>query len=550
MKTIYFIDNESIKRTAKAIQKTNPTFKHTVILDDLAKILGYSSYNQYEHYLTNAILSKDNSLKSLKPLTKLNSVELLILQDKFIDDLKIVGYSVDELYFIKKIIDNQTQGFIEHSHLNLISYMFYLLFIFKPENNKESFIDFSFRNSNLANVIKLVMNEYETIDIEPIKILIQKLNSSPDYSLDDELFSEFESLRKHLKTRGIYYYIKSIVDDFDYDEGYLTKLIFEGYSVEKIEHYINIRIKQQQLISNEEIPVFFKNDKQITLQNYYPFIRESVTEEQPFIFGRHVDQLPFFATPEQMHSNISVLGVPGSGKGAFIHSLMFQLMMNNRGFCLMNPLGHFYSANHIKKMATLLNKKNDVFIFNTDHNTKLIASSINNDKIVYTSFDTRDDARRMVDDSRLGSKRFEQIVTDLTEYFFTAKFRNKKIPFYIIIEEAHNLMHINVNTVNMIKKLNTLNIFFIFDHQIHEDYINDICETTLVSNSSFFLFQNARNFEFKQLMINLYKNDNLLGTTGPSKKLPPVFSIIQNGVHVGQFITEIDEELYDSIQKP
>ena len=215
----------------------------------------------------------------------------------------------------------------------------------------------------------------------------------------------------------------------------------------------------------------------------------------------------------------------------------------------MNPLGQVYSSNHIKKMATLLNKKNDVFIFNNDHNTKLIASSINNDKIVFTSFDTRDDARRKVDTLRLGSNRFEQILIALTEQFFTSKFRNKKIPFYIIIEEAHNLMNINENTANMIKKLNELNIFFVFDHQLHEDYINDICETTLVSNSSFFLFQNAHNFEFKQLMTNLYKNDKLIGTTGPSKKLPPVFSIIQNGVHVGQFITEIDEELYDSIQK-
>lgn len=50
-------------------------------------------------------------------------------------------------------------------------------------------------------------------------------------------------------------------------------------------------------------------------------------------------------------------------------------------------------------------------------------------------------------------------------------------------------MNINENTANMIKKLNELNIFFVFDHQLHEDYINDICETTLVSNSSFSCFK-------------------------------------------------------------
>lgn len=56
MNTIYFIDNESIKRTAKSIQKQNQTIKYTVILDDLSKLLGYNSYNHYEHYLTNLML--------------------------------------------------------------------------------------------------------------------------------------------------------------------------------------------------------------------------------------------------------------------------------------------------------------------------------------------------------------------------------------------------------------------------------------------------------------------------------------------------------------
>lgn len=549
MKTIYFIDNESIKRTAKAIQKTNPTFKHTVILDDLAKLLGYTSYNQYEHYLTNAILSKDNSLSSLKVLTKINSISLLLLSDRFIKELTVQGYSVDSLYFINKILDNQRQGFLDHSFLDLNSYIYYLPFVFKSHLAISYFDNLQMYDRNLQAIINTVIDEYKIMDMEAIENLINRMKTSPDYSDDMELCNEFSKFSRDLKTRGIYYYIKSIIEDFDYDEGYLTKLIFEGHSVEKIEHHINIRIQQQKLVNNEEIPVFFKTDKYVTLQNYYPFIRNSVTEANPFIFGRHVDQSPFFATDEQLHSNISVLGVPGTGKGVFIHSFMFQLMMNNRGFCVMNPFGETYSTTYIKNMATLLNKKDDLFVFNTDASTKLIASSIHNDKIVYTTFDTRDDARRRVDTLKLGSMRFEQIVTALTEYFFTAKFRNKKIPFYIIVEEAHNLMNINENTANMIKKLNALNIFFVFDHQIHEDYINDLCDVTLVTNSSFFLFKNAQNFEFKKLMINLYEQDQLIGTTGPSKKLPPVFSIIQKGVHVGQFITEIDEELYENIQK-
>lgn len=547
MKTIYFIDNESIKRTAKAIQKTNPTFKYTVILDDLAKLLGYTSYNQYEHYLTNAMLSHSSTLSELKALTKIDSIKLALLNNEFVESLNSIGYVIDNLYFMNKIIENQKQGFLDYSYLNLRSYLYYLPFVFYPVSKITS-VDVSKINSfHFQDIVQMLMNEYKSINLNDINDIIQKLKKSPDYSADVDLYNQFNNLNKHLKTRGIYYYIKSIIEDFEYDEGLLTKLIFDGNSPEKIEHLLNLKLNN---FYHMDVPVFYKEDNKNYTQNYFPFIKESISENNPFIFGRHVDKSPYFATNEQLHSNISVLGVPGSGKGAFIHSLMFQLMMNNRGFCLMNPLGHVYSANHIKRMATLLNKKNDVFIFNTDHNTKLIASSINNDKIIYTTFDTRDDARRKVDTLKLGSNRFEQILIALTEQFFNSKFRNKKIPFYIIIEDAHNLMNINENTANMIKKLNELNIFFIFDHQIHEDYINDICETTLVSNSSFFLFQNAHNFEFKQLMTNLYKNDKLIGTTGPSKKHPPVFSIIEKCIHVGQFITEIDEELYDSIQKP
>ena len=107
MKTIYFIDNESIKRTAKAIQKTNPTLKYTIILDDLAKLLGYTSYNQYEHYLTNAILSHSSTLSELKALTKIDSIKLALLNNEFVESLNSIGYVIDDLYFMNKIIENQ-----------------------------------------------------------------------------------------------------------------------------------------------------------------------------------------------------------------------------------------------------------------------------------------------------------------------------------------------------------------------------------------------------------------------------------------------------------
>lgn len=551
MKTIYFIDNESIKRTAKAIQKTNPTFKHTVILDDLATVLGYKSYNQYEHYLTNAMLSQKNNLNTLKALTKIDALSLLKLSKKFIEELGQLGYSVDNLYFINKIIENQRQGYLEHPHLDLRSYVYYLPFVFQPldtiDSNGISLINYG----HFHNILQIIIDEYNKFGFDNILNLVNDIKLVDDYSTDPLLVERFESLSRDLKTRGIYYYIKSIIEDFEYDEGYLTKLILDGFSIEKIAHYLNIEIdkerKNTMYYTPKEITVFYKANKHTVLHEYFPFIKASVTANNPFVLGRNIDKTPFFATFENLHSNISLLGVPGSGKGAFLYSFMFQLMMNNRGFCVINPIDESYLSKFCVHMSNSLNKKNDIFFFNEYAPTKSISSAIHNDKFLFVNCAKLSDARLKIDIHENGLKRFEKIITDMTDYFFTSKFRNKKIPYYIFVDDSQYLRDITPNIVKMIKKLNDLNIFFIFDNQVHEDYINDLCKVTLVSNSCLQWFKNSKNFEFGQLMKSLEQNKDIIGKVGPSKKHPPVFSIVQKGEYVGQFITEIDDELLSAL---
>jgi len=550
MKTIYFIDNESIKRTAKAIQKTNPTFKYTIILDDIATVLGYKSYNQYEHYLTNAMLSQKNNLNTLKPLTKIDTLSLLKLSSKFINELNQLGYSIDNLYFINKIVDNQRQGYLEHTHLDLRSYVYYLPFVFKSLNDISDDI-VNIRCGSLQNIIKVVIDEYNKFGLNTILNLLNDIKSVDDYSTDPLLLERFESLSRDLKTRGIYYYIKSIIEDFEYDEGYLTKLIISGYSVEKIEHHLNIEMNKERkeavYYKPKEIPVFYKTDKHAMLHTYFPFIRESITESSPFIWGRNIDKTPFFANLEQMRSNISLLAVPGAGKGSFLYSFMFQLMMNNRGFCVINPIDESYLSKFSVYMANALNKNNDIFFFNEYAATKSISSAVHNDKFLFVNCAKRSDAFLKVDIQENGMKRFEQIITDMTDYFFTAKFRNKKIPYYIFVDDSQHLRDITPNMEKMIKKLNDLNIFFIFDNQVHENYINNLCDVTIVSNSSLKWFTKSDNFEFSQLMKSFEQNKEFIGKGGPSKDLPPVFSIVQKGEYIGQFITEIDEDLLSNL---
>jgi hypothetical protein len=547
MKTIYFIDNESIKRTAKAIQKTNPTFKYTVILDDLSKILGYSSYNQYEHYLTNIMLSNSSGLDKIKALTKINSIELVLLKRKFLQELSEKSYSVDTLHFVDKIISNQQQGFLEHSYLDLKSYVYYLPFVFK-DIDRINFADSNLINSHeLQDIIKIVMDYYQSIDISAVKSLVEQFKSNPDCVDDSNFCSQYNSYNTNLKTRGIYYYIKSVIEDFDYDEAILTKLILNGDSVEKIEHELNYRIDK---INDIQIPVFFKKDKQSFVNDYFPFIQSSISENKPLIFGKHVDKTPFFAEIDYLRSNISLLGVPGTGKGSFLYTFIFQLLMNNRGVCIMNTAGETFMDRYITHIASFFNKKDDVFVFNKDSNIRTIAGAVHNDKILLTSCARKMDARRGIDIHETGRERFEAILTGLTEYFFTSKFRTKKLPFYIILEESHMLTDISVNAKIMIEKLNALNIFFLFDSQVYEKSIHEICDTQLISNSSFWCLTKSANFEFSQLMKKMDANTTLIGKTGPSKALPPVFSLIHKEQYVDQFIIEVDDGLFENLPNP
>lgn len=547
MKTIYFIDNESIKRTAKAIQKTNPTFKHTVILDDLAKILGYSSYNQYEHYLTNVMLSNSDGLDKLKALTKINSIELVFLKKKFLQELNQKSYSVDNLHFIDKIIIDQKQGFLEHSYLDLKSYVYYLPLVFKDIDTFTS-IDSNLINSyKLQDIIKIVMNYYQSIDMGAVKALVEQFKSNPDCLEDSNFNSQYNGYNTNLKTRGIYYYIKSIVEDFEYDEAILTELILNGYSLEKIEHELNYRMDR---INNVQIPVFFKKDKQTFVNDYFPFIQSSISESKPLIFGKHVDKTPFFADIDYLRSNISLIGVPGAGKGSFLYTFIFQLLMNNRGVCIINRSGETFMDRYITHIASFFNKKDDVFVFNKNDNIRAIASAVHNDKILLTSCARKMDARSGVDRYETGNARFETILTGLTEYFFTSKFRTKKLPFYIVIEESDMFTEISVNAKIMIKKLNALNIFFLFDNQLYEKSIHEICDTQLISNSSCWSLKKSFNFEFSQLMKKMEADSTLIGKEGPSKALPPVFSLIYKEQYIDQFIIEVDYGLFENLPNP
>lgn len=542
MKNIYFIDNESIKRTAKNIQKDNQKIKYTVILDDLSKVLGYDSYNQYEHYLTNLILSKDTKLNDLKVLTKIDSIELLLLEKKFILELSTKGYVVSNLYFINRIIDNQKYGYVDHSYLNLYAYMYFLPLIFNKSFIFQDTYKIDLNNGHLTSIITGVVNYYESIDLSFINELTKDLMQDDEIHTKTDSNTKLQLLSQDLKTRGIYYYIKSIVEDFEYDEGILTMLILKGYNVERIEHEINVRLKKIDE-RDKQVPVFFKVEKELFTYNYFPFIKSNITESKPFIFGKDVNSNPVYATHEELHSNIYILGLPGSGKTTLGVTYLFQMLMNNRGLCIINPSNNVYFTKTINYLANSLNKKNDIFYFNQKHNTKLMASSIHNEKIVLIErSDTQGEARRKIDSYELNQDYFEKIVSEISDYFFTAKFRSKKLPFYIFVEECQQIQHLSDKTIEAIKKLNSLNIFFIFDQQCYNKQEFELCDLVLISNSSL-KYLDKTSIVLSDIIKPLENNKEIIGKFGPSKDIPAVFSLIYKKEFKTQVITDFDETL-------
>lgn len=535
MKDIYYIDNESIKRTAKAIQKTSSNKKYTEILNDISSVLGYSSYNEYEHYLTNLILSKKSNLSELKALTKIDSLSLHMLEQKFIKNFKLLGYDINSLYFIQNILTKQKEAINNHHHLNIKDYVYYLPFTLNDLNSLTS--DYFTYRKDIKPYIENLINLYKNnIGLDFINKLISKakvINRDNNFEND----SEFQQLKTSSNTRGLYYYLKSIAEDLEYEEGLLTDMILKEYSVERIEFELNQLINKV----NQEISVFFKEDN--INDTYYTNIRNNISESNPIILGMNPDKTPFFANTELLRNNILISGIPGSGKTVLIQSLFYQAMMNNRGFAIFSPYEQVYLTRYIEHISKSLNKKQDMFSYNYNSNLRSAPNVINNDKILFVSSLKNGDLRRKVDYMEKSKLAFKNFLNTIKDHFYNSKFKEKLIPFYIMIEDAHSIGNIDLETRQIIKELNSINIFFIFDSQLVYDNILEICKLTLVTNASLSFYKNSSSFELNQIFKSILEDKDTIGTNGPSKELPPVFSVILDGQYQGQFISEIDNEL-------
>lgn len=535
MKDIYYIDNESIKRTAKAIQKTLPNKKYTEILNDISSILGYSSYNQYEHYLTNSILSQNTNLNRLKALTKIDTLRLHMLERKFVNNLKLLGYEIDSLYFIQNILIKQKEAINNYHHLNIKDYVYYLPFMFDDLNSLTSDY-FSYKKDIKPYINNLVIFYKNTLGLDFINTLISKAKViNIDATFENDL--DFEQLKTG-KTRGLYYYLKSIAEDIEYEEGLLTDMIFKDYSLERIEFELNKLVEKV----DQDITIFFKENN-IVNDSYYTNIRNNTSQSNPIMFGMRPDNTPYFPTSSMLRNNILLAGRPGDGKSLFIRSFLYQAVMNNRGFAIFSPTGKPYLTDYIEHISKSLNKGQDIFNYCHNSNLRSVPNAVNNDKILIINSLQNGDLRRGIDYMQKSQLQFKDLLRHLTEYFYNSKFKEKLIPFYIFIEESYILEDLDFEMFKMIKKLNSISIFFIFDIQLISEKLCEISNLILVANSSLSFYKNSSSFELNQIFKEILNDKNLIGTGGPTLKNPTVFSVIQDSKYNGQFISEIDNEL-------
>lgn len=537
MKKIYYIDNESIKRTAKAIQKTSTNKKYTEILNDISSILGYSSYNEYEHYLTNLILSKQSELNKLKALTKIDSLNLYILEQKFIKDLKLLGYKIDSLYFIQSILLKQKQAITEGCHLNIKDYVYYLPFTLNALDNLKE--DYAVPRKDINDYIEILISFYKNdigLDyIKELEIKAKNINIDNDFEND----AIFKNLKYSSMTRGLYYYLKSIAEDLEYEEGLLTDMILKDYSLERIEFELKKSVKN----TEENITVFFKEDNIIN-DIYYTNIKNNTSQSHPIMFGMRTDNTPYFPTNSMLRNNILIAGLPGDGKSLFIRSFLYQAVMNNRGFAIFSPTEEKpYLTNYIEHISKSLNKSQDIFNYCHNSNLRSVPNAVNNDKILLINSLQKGDLRRSIDYMQKSQLQFKNLLKYLTEYFYNSKFKEKLIPFYIFVEEAYILEELDFEIIEMIKKLNSVNIFFIFDIQFISEKLCEIFNLILVANSSLSFHKSSSSFELHQIFKEILNNKNLIGTEGPTLKNPTVFSVILDSKYNDQFISEIDNEL-------
>lgn len=501
MSKLYFIDHESIKKTAKAIKKQNEKHNYTYILDELTKCLGYNSYNDYEHYLTNAFLNSQENLTKLIPLTKAYIPDLVSLSNKTLNHLSSLDIEASNIYFIDKIINEKTETLKRNSSLSFKSYLYYLPYIFQTD-------------INVLNGDRIVLLPLESLLAAMRKYYL----NSPLIKLENdnyEISKDLEYLKKmsleDLKLRGIYYAALSKIENIHYPESTIVNLLLSNESDAFIISEIEYQLSKDNRLNPEINPLVKSSSDCFDYETLFPYIKNNITTSNPFVLGVDNEQCPIFIGEKEIFNNIEIFGLPGSGKGVITESIMLQILMHSRGFLHINGSSYLsetmtYDEKRVKYMASLFNRKDDYFSIK-HNNINLLPELINNNKIINFTLagneDTQDETRRA------SMLRLEILLDNLGEHYYKSKFRKNALPYYIIIDEYQSAFSQSI--IQNIKKLNKAGVYIINISQTLNDY-NPVFGHIIISNGSI--------CHYKEKMKSLFKeNPSIIwGECGPTAR--------------------------------
>lgn len=509
MSKLYFIDHESIKKTAKAIKKQNEKHNYTYILDELTKCLGYKSYNEYEHYLTNAFLNSQNKLHELIPLTQLTIPELFELNNNTIDSLHSYGIESNDLYFVNKIINNKKEIFKNHKRLSLKSYLYYLPFVF----NKTSVLI-----SRYASINKEVFNEI----LDDMRAYYLKSSAIEKNNTEYKIITKHETLKEQskidLRIRALYYFALSYKEGIIYDESIIIKMIFDGHDndfiFDEIEHSLNMNLNNSGI--DKEIPDFApaKFDTQ-DYNSFFPYIKQNICYEKPLILGLNEQSNSVFIPRNNLFENIQIASLPGAGGSLIKDTIILQSLMNNRGFLNIDCFDVEYNSGktvdriRIEYITSLFNKSDDTFTMNYG-NLNNLSKVINNNKIINFQINNNGFSRLTQSEKEKHlTTTINNTLENILNNYYDIKFRKKDFPYYVIIDNV-NLNH---QTYRIIKKLNNIGIYIL--HYSWRIDINSNFKNLIFSNDS---------IEYNIKLLSESSKDNLHGTpelligkNGPSK---------------------------------
>jgi len=499
MSKLYFIDHESIKKTAKAIKKQNEKHNYTYILDELTKCLGYKSYNEYEHYLTNAFLNSQNKLQTLIPLTQLTIPELISLNNNIIDKLISLNIITSCLFFVDKIITSKVEEFKSYKRLSLKSYLYYLPFIFNV--NKEIIYD----KENFFELVEVFKKYYLNSPLISFR--------EGEYFLTS-LTSDLKELAKNdLKIRPIYYLSLSMEEGIVYEESILLKAVLKNDDNEII--YEEVKYALTCLERNKpiqsSIPNFSSCDIKQDYNLFFPYIKNNSSDENPLILGLSNDSTPLFFNKEELFKNTFICGRPGSGRNVIKQTIALQILMNNRGFLNIDGYPHSISKNRsyeekrIEYLSSLFNQQDNTFLYGIN-DINLLFQSINNNKIINLSLlghIHNYDAAAECSLSQLTT-----VLNNISNNYYYSKFRKHRFPYYIFIDEFR-LADLNGSIYRVIKNLNNIGIYIIFFSDSFRNY-DPIFENVIIPNSD------TQYLIDKHIPLNDTPSD-LFGIGGPSK---------------------------------